>query len=305
MNLYHLRYFVQLAHTRHYTRAAEQLCITQPSLSHAISQLENELGLPLFEKTGRNTELTRFGEQFLECAERTLSTLDEGVEELKRVSRGEGLIRLGLLRTLGVDYVPDVVSRFLAANSGKKIRFTFKTGMTNQLLDGLSERKYDMVFASKPPAELGFTSVAVERQDLVLIVPRDHPLANRHSVDLRETLPYPQAYFSEGSGLRGVVDELFSRRRAAEDRLRDRRGPGHRGLRGPRLRHRGGAVHGHAPAAECKDNPNRQPRVGAELLHGHRRPHIYAPRSEQFPSVCPERNKLVNIYKCQAKFLTI
>lgn len=99
MNLYHLRYFVQLAHTRHYTRAAEQLCITQPSLSHAISQLENELGLPLFEKTGRNTELTRFGEQFLECAERTLSTLDEGVEELKRVSRGEGLIRLGLLRT--------------------------------------------------------------------------------------------------------------------------------------------------------------------------------------------------------------
>lgn len=136
MNLYHLRYFVQLAHTRHYTRAAEQLCITQPSLSHAISQLENELGLPLFEKTGRNTELTRFGEQFLECAERTLSTLDEGVEELKRVSRGEGLIRLGLLRTLGVDYVPDVVSRFLAANSGKKIRFTFETGMTNQLLDG-------------------------------------------------------------------------------------------------------------------------------------------------------------------------
>lgn len=48
MNLYHLRYFVQLAHTRHYTRAAEQLCITQPSLSHAISQLENELGAAAF-----------------------------------------------------------------------------------------------------------------------------------------------------------------------------------------------------------------------------------------------------------------
>ena len=44
MNLYHLRYFVELAHTRHYTRAAERLCITQPSLSHAIAQLERELG---------------------------------------------------------------------------------------------------------------------------------------------------------------------------------------------------------------------------------------------------------------------
>ncbi len=211
MNLYHLRYFVELAHTRHYTRAAERLCITQPSLSHAIAQLERELGVPLFEKSGRNTELTRFGEQFLGCAERTLSTLDEGVEELGRVARGEGLVRLGLLRTLGVDYVPEVVSRFLAANPGKKIHFTFETGMTDRLLEGLAERRYDLVFASKPPAELGFTAVAVERQDLVLIVPRDHPLAARHSVDLGETLPYPQVYFSRGSGLRGVVDELFSR----------------------------------------------------------------------------------------------
>ena len=48
MNLSHLRYFVELAHTRHYTRAAEHLFITQPSLSHAIGQLESELGVPLF-----------------------------------------------------------------------------------------------------------------------------------------------------------------------------------------------------------------------------------------------------------------
>ena len=48
MNLFYLRYFVTLARVKHYTRAAEQLCITQPSLSHAISQLENELGVPLF-----------------------------------------------------------------------------------------------------------------------------------------------------------------------------------------------------------------------------------------------------------------
>ncbi len=211
MNLYHLRYFVQLAETKHYTRAAEQLCITQPSLSHAMAQLENELGVPLFEKTGRNTELTRFGEYFLGCASKALATLDEGVGEIKRVSRGEGLIRLGLLRTLGVDYVPELVSRYLKENPGKKLRFTFETGMTNALLEGLMERRYDLVFASKPPSELGLTSVAVERQDLVLIVPRGHELAKRHSVDLGETLPYPQVYFSKGSGLRPVVDELFSR----------------------------------------------------------------------------------------------
>ena len=53
MNLSYLRYFFQLAQTRHYTKTAQLLCITQPSLSHAIAQLEDELGVPLFEKSGR------------------------------------------------------------------------------------------------------------------------------------------------------------------------------------------------------------------------------------------------------------
>lgn len=65
MNLFHLRYFVELAHTRHYTKAAEHLCIAQPSLSHAINQLEKELGVQLFERIGRNNRLTCFGEEFL------------------------------------------------------------------------------------------------------------------------------------------------------------------------------------------------------------------------------------------------
>ena len=94
MNLFQLRYFVTLAKMQHYTRAAHELCITQPSLSHAISQLEAELGVALFEKSGRNTTLTSFGEEFLICANRTLATLDSGVSSLQRSARGDGLIRL-------------------------------------------------------------------------------------------------------------------------------------------------------------------------------------------------------------------
>ena len=167
--------------------------------------------MPLFEKNGRSISLTQYGKQFLACAQETLSILDEGVESLQRVSRGEGLIRLALLRTLGVDYVPKLAARFLAENPGKDIRFTFHTGVTSHLLDELEEKKLDLVFASKPPVEMGLTAVAVEQQDLVLIVPKNHPLAKHHSVDLTETLPYPQVYFSEGSGMRGVVEELFSK----------------------------------------------------------------------------------------------
>ena len=210
MNLPQLRYFVELAHTQHFTRAAERLCITQPSLSHAITQLENELGVPLFERTGRATALTRYGEQFLSCVQQTLTTLDEGVDALQRVARGEGLIRLGLLRTLGVEFVPSLAARFLTANPDKDIRFTFNTGVTQQLLEGLLENRFDLVFYSQPPAELRLTAVPVSRQDLVLIVPRSHPLASLHTVDLADTLSYPQIYFSKGSGMRDVVDGLFA-----------------------------------------------------------------------------------------------
>lgn len=213
MNLIHLRYFVKLAHTRHYTRAAEELCITQPSLSHAISQLENELGLPLFERSGRNTELTRFGQEFLETAEKTLSVLDAGVDVLKREARGEGMIRLGFLRTLGIEFIPKLARGFLEKNPGRDINFTFSTGngLTSDLIAGLSERKYDLVFASKPRDNLAFDSVAVTNQDIVLIVPRDHPLSKRHSVDLADTLPYKQVFFTPDSGMRAVVDELYAR----------------------------------------------------------------------------------------------
>ena len=92
MNLDYLRYFVKLAEVRHYTRAAEQLCISQPSLSHAIRQLETELGVPLFEKNGRNTTLTRFGTDFLSCAQRTLAALDDGVTALQKSARGSGVV---------------------------------------------------------------------------------------------------------------------------------------------------------------------------------------------------------------------
>ena len=210
MNMFYLRYFVTLARVKHYTRAAEQLCITQPSLSHAISQLENELGVPLFEKSGRNTTLTRFGEEFLVCAEHTLSTLDAGVSSIRKSARGEGLIRLGFLRTLGVEFIPRLAAGFLKKNAELDIHFTFHTGVTQHLLEGLAARKYDLIFCSEPLEKENLTVIPIQKQDLVLITPKDHPLASRNDIDLEETLLYPHIFFDKSSGIRNVVDRMFS-----------------------------------------------------------------------------------------------
>ena len=79
MNLSQVRYFKKLAEVQHYTRAAKELFISQPTLSNSISQLERELGIPLFERENRAVRLTRYGEEFYAYASQALQLLDKGV----------------------------------------------------------------------------------------------------------------------------------------------------------------------------------------------------------------------------------
>ena len=213
MNLYHLRYFATLAHLEHYTKAAEILSITQPSLSHAIASLEKELGVKLFEKDGRNVVLTKCGQAFLIDVEQALDMLDSSVNKLQMTGLGEGRIDIAELRVLSSTVVPNFVKGFLDSSSNKKIDFYFhsSTGLTSDMIQGLKERKYDIAFCSKMDNEplIEFTPVA--KQELVLIVPKEHPLEGKTSIDLKESLAYPHIVFSKRSGLRQVIDKLFEK----------------------------------------------------------------------------------------------
>lgn len=89
MNLNHLHYFRVLAKTEHYTQAANQLDITQPSLSHAIAALEKDLGCYLFEKQGRNIKLTKYGRIFYEYIDKGLQEVDLGERRLRELTSQE------------------------------------------------------------------------------------------------------------------------------------------------------------------------------------------------------------------------
>lgn len=197
MNLYHLRYFMTLAHLEHYTKAAEMLMITQPSLSSAISSLEKELGVSLFEKEGRNIVLTKCGKTFYSAVQESLDILDSNVKTLKSIGNGEGIIDLAFLRTLGIDFVPDITSSFLQSNLDSKIKFHFHTGVTSDIIQGLKDRKYDIAFCSKIKEEHNIEFIPIAKQELVLIVPNNHPLAAKDTIDLIETIPYPQIIFTK------------------------------------------------------------------------------------------------------------
>ena len=210
LNLYHLRYFVTLAHLEHYTKAAEELMITQPSLSHAISLLEKELGVLLFEKEGRNIALTKYGRIFLADVTNSLEILDSGIKTFKMISTGEGRIDFAFLRTLGTDLVPEISRSFLQEHQKKSIEFHFHNGATTaDIIQGLKDRKYDLAFCSKMEKELSIEFTPISSEELVLIVPTDHPLAVKKTIDLIETISYPQIFFTHKSGLRPIIDDLF------------------------------------------------------------------------------------------------
>ena len=212
MNLNQLHYFVTLAHVEHYTRAAEMLSITQPSLSHAISMLEQELETDLFEKRGRNVVLTKYGKVFLEYVEEALKVLDSGVKKTKALtSETGGIIDLAYIFTLGSVFIPRLVGGFLRGREDWQVDFRFSVGNTIEIIQGLKEEKYDIAFCSRKEKEPGIEFVPIAKEKLVVVVPKDHELAGRGAIDLKETLPYPQVYFTKNSGLRPVIDQLFEK----------------------------------------------------------------------------------------------
>ena len=210
MNLNQLQYFVTLAHKEHYIKAAEELTITQPSLSHAIHLLEEELNTKLFEKRGRNIVLTKYGRVFLEYVEESLRILDSGVKKtMSLTSETGGELNLAYIYTLGSVFVPKLVSDFLKQNPKLDMKFQFTVGNTTDIIQGLKEEKYDIAFCSRKEKEPGIEFVPVKKEKLVVVVPKGHPLAERKSIHLKETLPYPQVYFTKNSGLRPAIDQMY------------------------------------------------------------------------------------------------
>ncbi len=210
MNLSQLQYFTELVRIGHFGKAAEELCITQPSLSYAISQLEAELEVILIERKTRPFTLTAEGREFLHYAEKSLEILNEGILQMQRMAKGAGTIRIGCLRILGISFIPTLAADYLTRQERpEELHFEFHSGISQPLLEALKEEKLDLVFCTRNDAESAIDYIPVACQDLVLIVPPGHPLANRTSITLKETLPYPQIFFSKSSGLRHIIDRLF------------------------------------------------------------------------------------------------
>lgn len=182
MNLSHLYYFKKLAELQHYTQAAQELYITQPSLSGAIASLEAELGIVLFEKRGRNVFLTKYGKEFYEYVCQSLQILEKGVELAKEHAGSlTGVVDIGSIYTIQGDYLPLVLHSF-SAEKYPQVRFSIHQEQTNAIIDAIQSGKWDVGFCSFVENKPDLFFVPVLAQQLIAAVNSEHPLAKEKAI---------------------------------------------------------------------------------------------------------------------------
>ena len=207
MTLQQLRYFQVLAKIEHYTKAAQALYITQPSLSYAMSELEKELDVQLFDKHGKKISLSSQGRTFLKFVDGSLSLLDEGIETVRLSGPLQGRVTLGYISSLSSTFLPEVLTSFYKDTANEKITFNFVQNLNNALIDALKAGDIDLAFCPDPSKDV--SSVPVLRQELVLVIPKSHRLADRQEVDIHEVKDEPFILTNRRSGLRRMIGNIF------------------------------------------------------------------------------------------------
>ncbi|WP_299353049.1 hydrogen peroxide-inducible genes activator [uncultured Shimia sp.] len=176
-----LRYFVTLAQTGQYRRAAERLGLSQPSLSQQIVALEDVLGLKLVERGRRGAQLTPGGREVLERAQQVLDDVEGLMEVTGQMARGgAGTLHLGSTVTIGPYFLP----RFLRHlhDSLPDLRLVSRDGLPKDLLEELLAGTHDLILTQIPVAASDFITHPLYREPMHLAVARDHPLAARKQI---------------------------------------------------------------------------------------------------------------------------
>lgn len=202
MDLLQLSQFRVLARVQHMTHAAEELYIAQPSLSKAIKRLEEELGVPLFDRPGRQIRLNRFGAAFLERVEQAFLALEEGQRQMRDMAQpGQGEVALA---AAALHWLPDPLRAFLAEHPATRFRLFQRPPpeMQRQLEAG----EIDFGFASGPIGAPDIRWRHLLTEEVYLAVPRGHRFDGRDSVPLGEVAPESVVIGRRGDVLRDLMD---------------------------------------------------------------------------------------------------
>ncbi|MFA5626338.1 MAG: LysR family transcriptional regulator [Thiohalomonadaceae bacterium] len=210
ITLRQLRVFAAVTRHRSFTRAAEELCLTQPAVSMQVKQLESQLDAALFEQLGRKIFLTEMGKEVYQYSRNILQQLDElqGVlSSMKGLDKGR--LKISVASTANY-FIPALLAGFCQRHP----KITVSLDVTNRetLLNQLADNEVDLVVMGQPPkdADLGYEPFL--ENPLVIVAPPEHPLAKKKKIPLNALTQEIFLVREPGSGTRIAMERFFSQR---------------------------------------------------------------------------------------------
>lgn len=207
MELRHIRYFLAVATELNFTRAAQKLCIAQPPLSRQIQDLEEELGVKLFERKPHALQLTEEGALFKQYATQVLDLVNKSTEDIRERKRGlQGTLYLASVE----GHAPRLYAEWIAAfhSLHPHVQYNLWNGNSDDVVNRVMNGLCDLAIIMEPHNAEGVESIPVYQEPWVAIIPADNPLAKQKeaTVNLADLTPYELIIPSRSSRLEEIND---------------------------------------------------------------------------------------------------
>jgi DNA-binding transcriptional LysR family regulator len=210
ITLTQLRSFLAVLETGSVTAAAEELYVTQPSVSAAVSALSKELGVDLTNRMGRSVEPTAAGEAFAPYAAHVIGLLDQGGRAAREVAGAAAReLRIAAVTTAAEHIVPQLVQEFSASHP--ELTLTLDVGNRQRVFRELTSHRADVAIGGRPPPGGQLSGEPFLDNPILLITAPGDPLARRHSVPVGELGTRPWLLRETGSGTRSMTEEFLAR----------------------------------------------------------------------------------------------
>jgi LysR family transcriptional regulator, low CO2-responsive transcriptional regulator len=202
-----LRVFNEVAKHLSFSKAAQALHLTPPAVTMQVKELEGHVGMPLFERTGRQVALTTAGEYMLVYARKMLSTLKDAEDAAARLQRLElGTLTIGMVSTAAY-FLPRLLSEFRREHEGIEVKLA--VGNREQLVQMLQANEVDIAIMGRPPKELATRAEPFAAHPHVFVAAIDHPLLEYGHPTVESLRPHSFIVREPGSGTRAAMEKFF------------------------------------------------------------------------------------------------
>ena len=210
VTLHQLRLFNAVARHQSFAAAAREMHLTQPAVSMQIRELEETIGLPVFDRAGRNVSLTSPGEYLLVHARRVLAVLKDAEDTMAKMRGAQtGTLIVGMVTT-AADFLPRMLAAFLREHPGVDVRLVI--GNRRSLVDLLHRNEVDLAVMGRPPRELDTRAEPFAAHPITVFAAPDHPLAREPRFPPERLANERFIVREEGSGTRAAMEVFFRER---------------------------------------------------------------------------------------------